>query len=265
MEQEHHLQTDAQPTDEPISTGSYCIEIQSSSNTNIPESPTNITIHALHISMLLQNDIQGFMSQDINLSDLRSDTNKNSIFHLAASIGRSEFINEFANDNRMLLTLPNLNGDLPIHVAARACQFEVVKNLVRVSEEIGSMLEAKNEEGNTALHIALENQQQDMASFLFKKCPKTFYSTNTHKISPLYLAIKAEFWDLVNDMLDRGTTDTEADTDEAETHLMNGYSVIHAAIVAENIGMYSFVHSFIGLLEPFKIDLIIRYLPNLKM
>ncbi|XP_057251724.1 uncharacterized protein LOC130591812 [Beta vulgaris subsp. vulgaris] len=98
-----------------------------------------------------------------------------------------------------LLQVQNLNGDLPIHVAAKSCQLDAVKKLV-----LGdiSMLERENHDDykNTALHIALENQQEEMAKFLFRKCPKTFYQLNKQGISPLYLAIKAEFWELVRDI-----------------------------------------------------------------
>ncbi|KMT08242.1 hypothetical protein BVRB_6g142590 [Beta vulgaris subsp. vulgaris] len=147
-----------------------------SSTTSTLHSSPKTTINAAHYAMLLNNDINGLkgvVDEGGKFSDLVWESDNSTILHLAASTGSSNIIELIIQQNPELLQVQNLNGDLPIHVAAKSCQLDAVKKSV-----LGdiSMLERENHDDykNTALHIALENQQEEMAKFLFRKCPKTF-------------------------------------------------------------------------------------------
>ncbi|GAB4837345.1 hypothetical protein Ancab_002230 [Ancistrocladus abbreviatus] len=113
-----------------------------------------------------------------------------------------------------LIACTNKQGHLLFHVAARAGQLESLECLVSFVEELQQqtgvdwedmpeegvtmdILGEPNYEGNTALHIALDNHQEEMAEFLVCKYGLASFQLNAQGISPLYLAIKAGFWDLV--------------------------------------------------------------------
>ncbi|KNA14728.1 hypothetical protein SOVF_104960 isoform B [Spinacia oleracea] len=206
----------------------------SPSTTSIQPSPeTTTTINALHYSFLFDNDIDGLLStldNDFDFSNLVVESDNNTILHIAASAGLVDVVNSIIERSPNLLIRPNYNGDLPIHVAAKACQFAAVVGLVSSDN---SMLESVNNDNNTALHIALQNQQEKMANYLFEKGPKsTFYQLNVQGFSPLYLAIKAEFWDLVKVMLsDDSVTKTEVVQQLSAT---SAKSIVHAAVIAKN-------------------------------
>ncbi|XP_021718434.1 protein ACCELERATED CELL DEATH 6-like [Chenopodium quinoa] len=203
---------------------------------NTPPSPPKISINASHYSMLLNNDANGLwdeLDEGSDFSNLVWESDNSTILHLAASVGQLYLIDKIIQQPcQHLLRVPNTKDDLPIHVAARSCQFEAVKRLVFLADRFNeiSLLERTNKDSNTVLHIALENQQEKMAKFLFEKYPKTFYYLNLQGFSPLFLAIKAEFWDLVKSMLSEAIVD---EFPEALAQLLEGKSVVHAAIIAK--------------------------------
>ncbi|KMT08489.1 hypothetical protein BVRB_6g137780 [Beta vulgaris subsp. vulgaris] len=233
---DHQLQGDPSRNSSARIIGSSLSSSILSSTTSTLASTPKTTINAAHYAMLMNNDVNGLRSEvgeGGDFSDLIWESDNSTILHLAASTGPSNFIHFIIQQNPELLQVQNSNGDLPIHVAAKSCQLHAVKELVFGADRRSqiSMLERGNHDDykNTALHIALENQQEEMAKCLFRKCPKTFYQLNKQGISPLYLAIKAEFWELVKDML---SEDVVAAYPYAENQLLEGKSVVHAAIIA---------------------------------
>ncbi|XP_074309096.1 protein ACCELERATED CELL DEATH 6-like [Silene latifolia] len=210
----------------------------SSTTTSTASSPHYITeINAGHYQALLEDNTNYFVEQDLSdlLSELLRVSDNSSILHIAASTDQSEsMINFIGRKSPTLLTRRDSKGDLPVHVAVRAGHETVVRNLVRLADRVenfsGSlMLEKENKEHNTALHIALENQQSHMAVYLFEICPRVCNRLNEQNISPLYLAIKAGFWDLVGNMISKGDDSSlRISKDELLKH-----SVIHAAIMAK--------------------------------
>ncbi|XP_010681183.3 protein ACCELERATED CELL DEATH 6 [Beta vulgaris subsp. vulgaris] len=210
-----------------------------------------LPIHAGHYATLVREDLNAFRSainQDANIPNLVCESDGSSLLHLAASVGHIRYINFIVQVSPTLLYKTNSNSDLPVHVASRNGELEAVRTLISHSaaqprnnadDEI-SMLEAKNMDGNTALHIALENQQEEMAKCLVEKCPQTFYKLNAQEISPLYLAIQAQFWELAKYML---STHIVNQCPDAPNHLNlpEAKSVIHAAITAKNKDIFGMI------------------------
>ncbi|GAB2279538.1 hypothetical protein Dimus_014183 [Dionaea muscipula] len=89
-----------------------------------------------------------------------------------------------------------------------------------------------NGEGDTALHIALKNHNEEMAAYLVDKYPSASYYANYSNVSPLYLAIKAGYWELAQSMLARKPIGDE----DVKNRLLQGKSVVHAAIMVRNTG-----------------------------
>uniref|UniRef100_A0A7C9ENL1 PGG domain-containing protein n=1 Tax=Opuntia streptacantha TaxID=393608 RepID=A0A7C9ENL1_OPUST len=236
----------------------------SSSPASVETSPSITTLmNASHYKMLLTGN-QAALEEAISgleLSNLEAESDRSSVLHVAAMAGQVGLIvfivtrfNEGENHHggQHLLLRPNIRGDLPIHVAARAGKILAVEKLIEcavsssfyqrnstananlVGDLCHQMLKAQNNNGNTALHIALENQQKVMAKTLFDNCHHTFYCLNDKGLSPLYLAIIAGFKHLAEEMLEKKF---ENPTD-VEEQLKRG-KVVYAAIMAKDLGTLS--------------------------
>ncbi|GAB4837281.1 hypothetical protein Ancab_039565 [Ancistrocladus abbreviatus] len=116
--------------------------------------------------------------------------------HTAAREGHVQNILQIPHGNVDLIANEDLKGDLPPHEAASAGQKEAVITLtlfmmryVKPKLSIGKA----NKEGNTALHLAIQNGHEKVAWYLTQSYPDTSYSLNKEGVSPLHLAIEAHF------------------------------------------------------------------------
>ncbi|GAB4837326.1 hypothetical protein Ancab_039576 [Ancistrocladus abbreviatus] len=144
--------------------------------------------------------------------------------HIAARQGDERKIVQILDRNVELIANEDWKGDLPLHEAASAGQLKAVETLtlyarkyVKPKLSIGKA----NKEGNTALHLAIQNGHEKVAWYLIEKEPDTSYYLNKEGTSPLYLAIEARFQDLVQLILDY-------------TSSRKPKSIMHAAIRARN-------------------------------
>ncbi|GAB2279549.1 hypothetical protein Dimus_014192 [Dionaea muscipula] len=216
------------------------------------------------IRRILEGDVTGFLeaATSVELRRPGGDT----VLHIAARAGQLELITWILLKSNHLITIKNSKGELPLHVAARAGEIDSVKYLVdwileyykehrgasgrgeggpsqdgtndqnqnqekqgEIRIEMDMVAEA-NGEGDTALHIALQNHNEKMAAYLVDKYPSASYYVNHLQVSPLYLAIKAGYWELVQSMLARKPIGDE----DVKNRLLQGKSVVHAAIMARN-------------------------------
>ncbi|KAJ4961321.1 hypothetical protein NE237_021231 [Protea cynaroides] len=131
------------------------------------------------------------------------------VAHIAARLGHHPTLKCLLNQFRSLSKLPNGRGDTPLHVAARAGQLEIVKyfsdpNSGDVESGDGkaqqNYLSKKNIKGNTALHEALENNQENVAWVLVTVNPELLYLPNNEGKTPEYLAVGAGFLKLLEYM-----------------------------------------------------------------
>lgn len=227
----HHHHHSGQP--QPSATASTTPS-QSPSSILTPSvtysSPNKVPINARHYQQIMTGDVNSLTNE--NISHLECESDNSTALHIAAMAGKDELISILPR-NHELLFRPNSRDDLPVHVAVRCAHQSTVLMMLMNSSvtSVCEMLEAKNEDKNTPLHIALENQQEKMAMELFAKCPHTFYRLNSQGISPLYLAIKAGCWQLVHDMLHKLD---QVDADDLN-QLGRGRSVVHAVIMANNL------------------------------
>ncbi|GAB4837358.1 hypothetical protein Ancab_039587 [Ancistrocladus abbreviatus] len=155
--------------------------------------------------------------------------------HIAASAGHVQNILQILHRNVDLIAGEDSKGDLPLHEAARAGQLEAVitltlfmKRYVKPQLSIGMA----NKEGNTALHLAIQNGHEKVAWYLTRSLPETSQSLNMERISPLYLAIEARFQDLVRYMLSKISFGNYLD------RTLPNKSIVHAAIQAQDSGNF---------------------------
>ena len=92
----------------------------------------------------------------------------------------------------------------------------------------------QNMEGDTALHVVVQNNHREVAKYLYNYCPDAAYYLNKNKICPLFLAIKNwyEEIDMVNPMI-RGL---QNNMQYIKTDSMDMKSIIHIAIATRKIG-----------------------------
>ncbi|KAL9241761.1 hypothetical protein vseg_015830 [Gypsophila vaccaria] len=214
-------------------------EATSSTTTSNTSSPYyGVTeINARHYKLILEDADYAFREEAPDPSELLRTSDKSTILHIVASMAQGErMIHCIVDLSPSLLTRPDSKDDLPIHVAVRAGHVTVVQKLIDLGDrwEI-RLLEHVNNEKNTALHIALENQQKDMASMLYVKCPNIINCKNKQGISPMYLAIKAGFWGLVTKMIDYdGDAQVSRVFKDNNNNELLKHSTIHAVIMARN-------------------------------
>ncbi|XP_016652284.1 PREDICTED: ankyrin repeat-containing protein At5g02620 [Prunus mume] len=122
---------------------------------------------------------------------------ENTALHIAVQFGHENVTAEIYSRCRSLLTQPNLDGDTPLHVAARVGRFSIVNYLVRetlsmsqvefgnVSSKMLETLRDRNRGNNTVLHEAVRNGHNKVAEFLLKIDPKLACFENEAGESPL--------------------------------------------------------------------------------
>ncbi|GAB4837286.1 hypothetical protein Ancab_039567 [Ancistrocladus abbreviatus] len=116
--------------------------------------------------------------------------------HVAAREGHVKNILQILHRNVDLIANEDSKGDLPLHEAARAGRLDAVVTLTLFMTQIVKpelSIGKANMEGNTALHLAVQNGHEMTAHYLIRREPNTSFSLNKEGISPLYLAIEARF------------------------------------------------------------------------
>ncbi|CAL9017480.1 unnamed protein product [Prunus brigantina] len=163
---------------------------------------------------------------------------ENTALHIAVQFGHKNVTAEIYSRCRSLLTQPNLDGDTPLHVAARVGRFSIVNYLVRetlsmsqvefgnVSIKMLETLRVRNMGNNTVLHEAVRNGHNKVAEFLLKIDPKLACFENEAGESPLYLAAREGLLDILNQILQSSPSSAHGGSD--------GQTALHAAVVEKH-------------------------------
>ncbi|KAM1167473.1 hypothetical protein TB2_029036 [Malus domestica] len=151
----------------------------------------------------------------------------NTVLHLAASTGHLQLIKLIVLNFPELVCKQNDDGELPLHVAASAGHLSAVHCLVDTAQ--GNMFNEKDGRGNTSLHVAVENNHQEVAMFLVCKDGSTSHSTNNSGKTPLCMAAETANLDLVNAMVAK-TPDSTANSGNFWQGL-NGNSILRGVII----------------------------------
>ncbi|XP_048493324.1 uncharacterized protein LOC125493842 [Beta vulgaris subsp. vulgaris] len=139
----------------------------------------------------------------------------NNIIHVAAKHGQLNFIKKALEliFPKKLICGTNLDGDTPLHLAAKQQTQTIVEHLItsynvdRDDNEITSLLSlssssssppllppwrVQNKKGNTPLHVALMNggKSIEVAAYLVGVDPEVASFVNHLKQTPLHLAVK---------------------------------------------------------------------------
>ncbi|GMY16366.1 protein ACCELERATED CELL DEATH 6-like [Fagus crenata] len=167
----------------------------------------------------------------------------NTILHIAASSGHDQLVEAILESHYEFALRKNYAGDLALHVATSAGHLPIVKKLASAE-----LLQVKNNEGNTPLHLALinkykevvdrnlvlKNKYRETADFLVETEPEVSYYLNAEHKSPLYMAAEAGDAVLVQLMIEKASRSEPIEESK---------SIVHAAITGKNMDVLESVLS----------------------
>ncbi|KAG7620433.1 Ankyrin repeat [Arabidopsis suecica] len=183
-------------------------------------------------------------SHEIPAACLKSNTG-DSILHLAAKWGHIELVKEIVCECPYLLLEPNSSGQTPLHVAAHGGHTAIVEAFVALvtfasaklcnedSERMNPYV-LKDEDGNTALHLAIEGLNLEIARCLVNANRDAPFLGNNMGLSSLFMAVEAGEVSLVKAILK--TTDDE-DLEGKKSKLQGSKYLAHVALRARSIGV----------------------------
>ncbi|KAK3008594.1 hypothetical protein RJ639_014713 [Escallonia herrerae] len=139
--------------------------------------------------------------------------NKNTVLHIAAMFGNTECANEVLRHSPSLLCRVNIQGDTPLHIAARKGCSDIVQAMVKCTtrleqKRVGAgkeVLRMPNKENDTPLHEAVRNGHFDVVKLLVEEDPDFLCPANNAEETPLYLASEKGYDELVSLILETCT------------------------------------------------------------
>ncbi|XP_022722157.1 ankyrin repeat-containing protein At5g02620-like [Durio zibethinus] len=148
------------------------------------------------------------------------------------------FVEQLVNKCPSLLLQRNANWEIPLHIAARHGHSGIVKVLIERANVVlhedpergldatgaRQMLRMRDEEENTAFHLAARYGHLDVLRLLVKEDPDFDFSANTSGETPLYLAAEGGYHGMVTEMLDNCKSTVYGGP--------NGRTALHAAVLA---------------------------------
>ncbi|CAL9085342.1 unnamed protein product, partial [Musa acuminata var. zebrina] len=193
---------------------------------SVPELFTPMSPELLEAARLGNTNILGTSIPDVHVT-----AGGNSMLHIAAKLGHTDFCNKALDLQPSLLLLKNARGDTPLHIAARAGHHQLVNDLISTAsgrsaqgdDRVCSLVQMANDVGNTALHEAVQNGHEQVVDALMAKAPGVSAVTNNvNGVSPLFMAVECESVPIVRRLLEAG---------EASCDGPNGQTALHSAVL----------------------------------
>ncbi|PHU18462.1 hypothetical protein BC332_14157 [Capsicum chinense] len=156
----------------------------------------------------------------------------NTVLHVAALYGHSNFAREVLKITPALLCCENKKNETALHIAANEGHTEVVCVLLacvedhNTKEKLTRMTDAS---GDTVLHKAVRSQHRDVVKLLVKEDSEFEFPPNHAQETPLYLAAESGFHDALIIILESCKKLTYAAGPSNRTPL-------HAAVIQEHKG-----------------------------
>ncbi|KAK4854670.1 hypothetical protein QYF36_000019 [Acer negundo] len=188
-------------------------------NATIDHETMEIIIISDDHQQLLDNAVNGnieLFKQTAEQLNLIVTPIKNTVLHIniASKKVSTVFVEEILRICPSLLVQVNVQGDTPLHVAAKFECIDVVTALIRKAkdqrEDLESgiradrkMLRMINNKGNTALHEAMRSKCIEVIKILIEEDSGFSYSANHCGETPLYIAAENGFLEGVEKMLRR--------------------------------------------------------------
>ncbi|CAL5336738.1 unnamed protein product [Camellia sinensis] len=201
----------------------------------------------------IAGDIDGLrtaLQQDSELNLLNQLTPRgDTILHITASLGHHHLVEPIQSLSPDLFKSKNCNDDYPLHLAAAGGHLSIVESLITNASQFArswgpeteavllheyfNVINGKNKQGNTPLHMAVKDHQYEVAFFLFKQAGSVLTSCapNLEKKSPLYMAAEAGHQELFELMMQFVASNVDA-----QNMVKDGQPLLHVAITTRNKG-----------------------------
>ncbi|CAL9134453.1 unnamed protein product [Musa textilis] len=162
-----------------------------------------------------------------NDSLLQVTAERNTVLHIAAKLGHTNFATRALIRQPFLLMMQNRQGDTPLHCAARAGHTPMVDVFIphppRRGDPERRLPYMANNVGNTALHEAARNGHDSFVEELMARAPgASAVTNNVNGVSPLYMAVESGSATMVRRLLAAA---------EASCDGPNGRTALHSAVL----------------------------------
>ncbi|KAM3247102.1 hypothetical protein T459_09440 [Capsicum annuum] len=155
----------------------------------------------------------------------------NTILHVAAHYGHSNFVAEVLKITPALLCNQNRKNETVLHIEANEGHIEVVHLLFSIEDHYKEkLMRMTDENGAPTLHKAVRSRHEDVASFLVKEDPEFEFPSNKEKETPMYLAAKSSLREALVEILNSCKKPTSSTDPLNRTPL-------HAAVIQEHTRM----------------------------
>ncbi|KAF3679799.1 putative ankyrin repeat-containing protein-like [Capsicum annuum] len=179
----------------------------------------------------------------------------NTILHVAAHYGHSNFVAEVLKITPALLCNQNRKNETVLHIEANEGHIEVVHLLFSIEDHYKEkLMRMTDENGAPTLHKAVRNRHKDVASFLVKEDPEFEFPSNKEQETPMYLAAKSSLREALVEILNsckKPTSSTDplnrtplhAAVIQEHTKLLdnNGRNALHEAILYSQESVVNFL------------------------
>ncbi|VVA31905.1 PREDICTED: ankyrin repeat-containing, partial [Prunus dulcis] len=174
----------------------------------------------------------------------------NNILHISAEFKKIDFFKNVDGDQfDQLFWATNKKDDTPLHVASRVGCHEIVKLLIqhakkklhrmeRGDEESGpadgeyhnKLLRVTNSDNDTALHLAVRYNHEEVVILLMEADPQLCCITNKAEESPLFLAVRKRSPSIADYILQAYDSDISPSFQGT-----NGLTALHVAVTQEKL------------------------------
>ncbi len=144
------------------------------------------------------------------------DEQGNTPLHLAVACASKEVIELVLNAVDGGLDLPNQNGDTALHLAVRYGDLDTASQLLKKK----ALLDLLNQRGYSPLHIAIMKRNIDMTALLIS-CGANLNLQNQNGLAPLHIAATKGFEEIVDRLIQAGA--------DVNLQTMQGSSPLHLA------------------------------------
>ncbi|RYE05819.1 MAG: ankyrin repeat domain-containing protein [Rickettsiaceae bacterium] len=132
-----------------------------------------------------------FNNIDIN-NALLTPAKRPSLLHLAAQQGGDQIIKELVSKHQADINIRNLNGETPLHIAAKTDKASTIETLIELKADI----EAQDIDGNTPLMMATRAGHQKSIHVLLR-LKADINATNYNGTTPLHTLLHASYVDIL--------------------------------------------------------------------
>ena len=147
------------------------------------------------------------MTDPISSTLLQVTTKKNTIRHVALQYKKFELAEKMVNLSPRLVYEKNSKGNTPLHVAAMVGTSSLVRLLIDHAKKLdiesggGQLLSMLNLYGDTTLHVAMRYGKSEIVKVLIKEDPELAMCVNNDGESALFLAVDKQRYDMASHIL----------------------------------------------------------------